>query len=97
MEGAIVNEVASVRALVEAGANLNIQDQVGRTNCYSVPSGGILHLASYLPCDCVTHNPFLTAMLSKTARIYGAHVGSGARAHRHSAAAIECGGRQLSA
>jgi ankyrin repeat protein len=33
MEGAIVNEVASVRALVEAGANLNIQDQVGRTNC----------------------------------------------------------------
>jgi hypothetical protein len=97
MEGAIVNQVASVRALVEAGANLNIQDQVGRTTCDSVPSGGILQLVYSLPHDYVTHYPFLTAMLSKTARIYSSHVGSGARAHRHSAVAIECGGRQLSA
>jgi hypothetical protein len=43
MVGAIVNQVASVRALIEAGANLNIQDQVGRTTCVRVPSGGILY------------------------------------------------------
>jgi hypothetical protein len=32
MEGAILNQVASVRALVEAGANMDIQDQVIAVN-----------------------------------------------------------------
>jgi ankyrin repeat protein len=37
MEGAMASQVASVRALVEAGANLNNQDQVGRTNVIVCP------------------------------------------------------------
>jgi ankyrin repeat protein len=38
MEGAIVNQVASVRALVEAGANLDLQDQVRELPCVRVHS-----------------------------------------------------------
>jgi hypothetical protein len=96
MEGAIENQVASVRALIDAGANLNIQDQVSRLFVSGAQKWNTA--PSSIACPVVMWLTVVSyCLLSNTARVYSSHVGSGARARRHSAAAIECGGRQLSA